>query len=370
MKFETLAVHAGRGVDPATGAVELPIHLSTTFERAGDGSLPAGFSYTRSGNPTRVALESCLSALEGGAAAAAFSSGLAAAHAVFQTLEPGAHVICTDGYYGTGKLLTEVFGRWGVESTMLDTSDSSAVADAMRPATRLLWIETPTNPRLQVTDIGALSALARSSGALLVCDNTVGTPMLQRPLELGAHMVMHSTTKYLSGHSDVLGGAVVTAEKDELFDRIQSIQWLAGGVPSPFDCWLALRGIKTLPYRVRAQSENALSIALELEGHPKIERVNYPGLPSHPSHALAVRQMRMFGGLLSIQVRGGREEALSVASRVELFTRATSLGGTESLIEHRASIEDPSTSPENLLRLSIGLEHPDDLIADLHQALG
>lgn len=369
MRFETLAVHAGGGVDPASGAVTLPINLSTTFERSIDGAYPSTFSYTRSSNPTRAALESCLTILEGGAATAAFSSGLAASHALFQTLEPGSHVICTDGYYGTGKLLTDVFARWGVESTMMDTSNTKAVAAALRPATRVIWIETPTNPRLQVTDIAAIAELARNSGACLVVDNTVATPLLQRPLELGADIVMYSTTKYLSGHTDVLGGALVAARDDELFASVRTIQSLGGGVPSPFDCWLTLRGIKTLPYRVRAHSENALTVATRLEHHPRIERVNYPGLESHPAHAVARRQMQMFGGLLSIQVRGGRDEAMEVSSRVKLFTRATSLGGTESLIEHRASVEDPTTSPENLLRLSIGLEHPEDLIEDLLQAL-
>ena len=307
MRFETLAVHAGRALDAATGAVELPIHVSTTFGRGADGNLPAEFAYTRSSNPTRNALEECLTALEGGAATVAFSSGLAAAHSLFQSLEPRAHVICTDGYYGTGKLLEEVFARWGLESTIVDTSDADAVSAAVRENTRLLWVETPSNPRLRVTDLARMSAIARDAGALLACDNTVATPLLQRPLELGADVVMYSTTKYLSGHSDMLGGALVLRQDGEVHERLRTVQTLAGGVPSPFDCWLALRGIRTLPYRVRAHCENAMKIATWLEGQESLERVNYPGLASHPAHEVARRQMTGFGGLLSIHVRGGRE---------------------------------------------------------------
>lgn len=370
MKIETLAVHAGRESDPVSGAVEMPVHLSTTFGRNEQGDLPAEFVYSRSGNPNRKALEKCLATLESAADCAAFSSGMAAANAVFQALEPGSHVVVSDGYYGTGKLLLDVFARWQVECSVVDTSDLDLLRSAIRGNTRLVWIESPTNPMIKVTDLRAASNLAREAGAISVCDNTVCTPILQRPLELGFDMTMYSATKFLSGHGDVLGGAILTREISEFFERIRTIQTGAGAVPSPFECWLTLRGIRTLPYRVRAHSENAMQVAAFLDGHPAVKTVNYPGLGSSPYNSLAAGQMGMFGGLLSIHLAGGRDKALAVASRVKLFTRATSLGGTESLIEHRASVESPPAStPDDLLRLSIGLEHPDDLILDLKQAL-
>ena len=372
MRFETLAAHAGGGVDPATGAVTPPIHLSTTFERGADGEFPHGYIYTRSGNPNRAALERVLCELEGGAAAATFASGSAATSAIFQALAPGDHVIApADAYHGTAKLLREVFAPWGLAASFVDMTDLGAVERALRPETRLLWLETPSNPLLKIADIARVAALAHAAGARCVVDNTWASPVLQRPLALGADLVMHSTTKYLGGHSDVLGGAFVAREADAFFERVQLIQTAGGGVPSPFECWLVLRGIRTLPLRVRAQAESAQKLALFLSGNPKIEAVHYPGLEWHPGHAVAARQMSGYGGMLSLQVRGGREEAMAVAARVRLITRATSLGGTESLIEHRASIEGPgTTTPENLLRLSVGLEHPDDLIEDLAHALG
>jgi cystathionine gamma-synthase len=371
-KLETLAVHAGGEADPATGAVTPPIHLSTTFERDADGSYPRGYVYTRTDNPNRSALETCLAALEGGEAAAAFASGSAAAAAVFRALLPGDHVVAPlDMYHGIRKLLREVLAPWGLGVSFVDSGDLGAVGAALTPRTRLIWLETPSNPLLQLTDIAAVAGLARDHGLLLACDNTWATPMGQRPLELGADLVVHATTKYLSGHSDVLGGAVVAGRKDGVFERVRLLQGSEGAVPSPFDCWLTLRGVRTLPYRMRGHSDNALRVAEFLERHEGVEAVHYPGLASHPQFALAERQMALSGGMLSVQLRGGAEAAMRVVARVTLFTRATSLGGVESLIEHRASIEGPdSQTPPNLLRLSVGLEHADDLIADLDGALG
>ena len=372
MRIETIAVHAGHQVDPTTAAVTPPIHLSTTFAREPDGSYRQGLSYARETNPNRASLEQCLTALEGGAAAAAFSSGSGATMAVFQALSPGDHVaVAGDSYYGTRKLLRELFTRWGLEVTAVDMTDLGAVQRALRPSTRIVWAETPSNPLVRVSDIPALAELAHGAGARLVVDNTWATPVLTRPLELGAELVMHSTTKYLGGHSDVLGGALVTAAEDDLWSRIVLVQRAGGVVPSPFECWLTLRGIRTLPWRVRAQSANALALARFLDRHKAVEAVHYPGLKSHVGHDVASRQMSAFGGMLSIQVRGGRSEAMALAGRLELVTRATSLGGTETLIEHRASVEGPETqTPENLLRISVGLEAVEDLMEDFEQALG
>lgn len=371
MRIETLAVHAGHTVDPATRAVIPPIHLSTTFERDPDGSYPQGHIYIRTSNPNRNSLEESLCALEGGGAAAAFSSGSAATMAVFQALSPGDHVIAPhDVYHGTARLLKEICAPWGLEATFVDMTDPAIVAQVIRSQTKLVWVETPSNPLLKVTDIARIAEIAHQVGARCVCDNTWATPILQRPLEWGADLVVHATTKYLGGHGDVLGGAVISRVADPFFQKIKTIQVLAGAVPSPFDCWLVLRGIRTLPCRVRVHSENALKVATFLSQHPRVEAVYYPGLKHHPGHEIAARQMVLFGGMASVQVYGGRDKAMEVAARVKIFTRATSLGGTESLIEHRASIEGPGTqTPENLLRLSIGLEHPDDLIEDLAQAL-
>ena len=372
MKIETRAVHAGRHSDPATGAVTAAIHLSTTFERGADGEYPRGFSYSREDNPNRRSLEQCLASLEGGKEALAFPSGLAVVTAVVQGLEPGDHILAPDDvYWGLLKVIGEVFAKAGLETTYLDMTDVEGVRAAIRPNTRLLWMETPSNPLLKITDLAALGKIAREANVVTVCDSTFGSPILQRPLEWNIDMVMHSTTKYIGGHSDVIGGALITKFDNYLFERARKVQIYGGSVPSPFDCWLTMRGIETLPYRVRAQCESALKIAAVLEGHRSIEGVHYPGLPSHPGHALAARQMSAFGGMLSARIRGGREEAMAVAARVKLFIRATSLGGSHSLIEHRASVEGPQTrTPQNLLRMSIGLENAEDLIADLEQALG
>ena len=371
MRIETVAVHAGTHVDPATGAVTQAIHPSTTFERDPDGSYPRGFLYSRNNNPNREALEDCLAALEGGAAGAAFASASAATAAVLMTLQPGDHVVAPlDAYHGTSRLLRETFARWKLDTTFVDMTDLAAVRAAVRASTRLVWVETPSNPLWKIIDIAAVAEIARGAGARYVCDNTTATPILQSPLKLGADLVVHATTKYLGGHSDVLGGAVVAKARDDVFERIRAVQASVGAVPSPFDCWLVRRGIRTLPYRVRGHSDNALRVATFLHGHRKVEVVHYPGLPTHPAHDVARRQMTAFGGMVSVQVRGDQARAMDVAAKLRVFTRATSFGGTESLVEHRASIEGPgSRTPDNLLRLSIGLEHPDDLIEDLEQAL-
>ncbi|MFQ3613887.1 MAG: aminotransferase class I/II-fold pyridoxal phosphate-dependent enzyme [Cyanobacteriota bacterium] len=372
MHFETLAIHAGRHLDPSTGAVIPPIHLSTTFWRdplrtLAGASLP-DYTYTRESNPTRVALEQALARLEGGSAAALFASGSAATLAVLQTLSSGDQVLLPqDVYYGTFKIAQGILARWGLQVERVDMTNLEQVAAALRPRTRLVWIETPSNPMLTLTDIAAIAELAHRHGARCVCDNTWATPVLQRPLDLGADWVVHSTTKYLNGHSDVLGGAVITAEAEpestSAWGSLRQIQSHGGAVPSPFECWLTLRGLQTLPYRMRGHCQNAQTLAHFLHAH-------YPGLPSHPAHGLAQQQMPAFGSMVSFQVRGGRQEALQVAAQLQLFTHATSLGGPESLIEHRASIEGPnSATPENLLRVSVGLEHPQDLMADLKQAL-
>jgi cystathionine gamma-synthase len=379
MKIETLAVHAGRRPEAGTRDVTPAIHLSTTFEKADDGTLPGGHLYARTSNPNRQSLEEALALLEQGAAALCFSSGSAATQALFQSLSPGDHVIAPeDAYYGTLVLLKTLMDRWGLKFTPVNMQDMKALERAITPQTKLIWTETPSNPLLNVTDLRAVAAIARKAGALVACDNTWATPLLQRPLDLGVDVVMHSVTKYLSGHSDVLSGALVFKVRGEsnggegggLFERCHNIQREGGAVPSPFECWLTLRSLQTFPYRVRAQSENAQKIAEFLSRQSKIEAVHYPGLPSHPGHKIAAGQMSGFGGMMSVQVRGGRAEAFKVCAAVKVFTHATSLGGPHSLIEHRASVEGPATrSPENLLRLSIGLEHPDDLMEDLDQAL-
>lgn len=372
MNLETLAVHTGRSVESGSGAVTPSITLSTTFERDPDGSFSSSYIYSRIANPNRTALETALAALEGGDQAFAFASGMAAASAILQTLQSGDHVIMPDDqYHGTRYLVIDVLGRWGLQADFVDMRDLAQVKAAIRPNTRMFLLETPSNPRMNVVDIQALAALAHQSNALCVVDNTWATPVLQQPLALGADVVMHSTTKYLGGHSDVIGGALIIRQGlEETTGRIKTIQNIGGAVPSPFDCWLLLRSLPTLPLRVRAQSDSALKIAQFLDRHPQIEQVHYPGLPSHAGHNIACRQMRAFGGMISFQVRGSQQEAMAIAARLKLITRATSLGGVESLIEHRASIEGRIVvSPLNLLRFSVGLEHPDDLIADLDQAL-
>jgi cystathionine gamma-synthase len=371
MKIETLAVHAGHSVDSATGAVAAPIYLSTTFERDIEGTYSRGHMYTRNSNPNRQMLETAIAALEGGSAAAAFGSGMATATAIFQALDPTDHVIAhVDAYYGVTRVLHDIFGKWGLQVDSVDMTDLHALKAAIRPNTRLVWAETPSNPLLRIVDLAAVAEISRNAGALTVCDNT-WAPVIQRPLDLGIDLVLHSTTKYFGGHCDVLGGIVVAKQETDLFDRIRTVQYSAGAVPSPFDCWLVLRGVRTVPWRMRAHCENAMKVAEFLAKHRAIERVHYPGLPNHPGHETARRQMSMFGGMMSIEIKGGGDEAMGVAAKTKIFIRATSLGGVESLIEHRASIEGPgTTSPESLLRLSIGLENADDLIEDLDQALG
>ncbi|MGB0386263.1 MAG: trans-sulfuration enzyme family protein [Ardenticatenaceae bacterium] len=367
MHIETIAIQAGRNIDAQTGAVMPPIHLSSTFLRDNEG----GFVYSRSDSPNRRGLEECLTALEGGAGAIAFASGMAAVAAIFHSLQQGDHVILPDDtYFGVRKLVTSMLARWGLTHTMVDMTDLAALKAAMEPNTRLVWIETPSNPMLKVTDIAAVADIAHNGGALVGVDGTWATPMLQPALALGADYVVHSTTKYLGGHSDLTGGVVVASAKDAFFEQIKEMQEIGGGVPSGFDCWLLLRGIRTLPYRMRGHCANAMKVAHFLADHPQVHTVHYPGLESHAGHEIAKRQMKDFGGMLSIQVNGGPEKAGAVASATRVFARATSLGGVESLIEHRAPVEGEDTkTPWDLLRISVGLEHPDDLIADLARAL-
>lgn len=369
--IETRCLHAGYTPDRGAAAVSPPIYLSTTFARDADGGYAHGFSYGRVNNPNRAQLETCLAALEGGVSAMCFASGVAAADAVFRALAPGDHVICSqDAYHGVQRLLREILRPWGLKVSFVDCTDLGALAAAFTPATRLVWLETPSNPLLKITDLDAASKLAHAHAALAVCDNTFATPVLQRPFAHGVDLVMHSETKYFGGHSDVTGGAVIAREPSALAERIRFLQSEAGAVPAPFDCWLLLRGIMTLPLRIRAQAETALRLAHFLARHAAVEQVFYPGLEAHPGHALARRQMQAFGAMLSFGVRGGEAAAMHVAAHTRVFTRATSLGGVESLIEHRASMEGPDTkTPRNLLRVSAGLEHIDDLISDLEQAL-
>jgi Cystathionine beta-lyases/cystathionine gamma-synthases len=376
-RINTIVVHAGTEPDVATGAVVPPIHTSTTFARREDGTLPAQFIYARTDNPTRRSLEACLAALEGVPAdnCMAFASGLAATGAILQSMRPGDHVLApASAYYGTSKWLTELLGPWGLETSFVDMTSVDAVRHAVRPNTRLFWIETPSNPTLEVTDIAAIAEVAHAAGATAACDNTWATPLLQRPFELGCDFVLHSTTKYMGGHSDVTGGAVLVsddARNAEMLARIRSMQTVGGAVPSAFDCWLLMRGIRSLACRMRAHCDNAERVAEFLAQHSSVERVHYPGLKTDPGHAVASRQMSRFGGMLSVQIKGGAPAAIATANRVRLFLQATSLGGTESLIEHRASVEGPtSKTPPGLLRLSIGLEDCSDLIEDLAQALG
>ncbi len=371
MRIETLAVHAGGEPDGETGAIAPPIHHSTTFEHPPDSNELAGFLYSRYANPTQDRLESALAALEGGAAAITYGSGMAAAVALFHSLPPGSHVLLADDiYFSVRTIARDHFPRWGLTASIVDATDVDAVRAAFRPETRCVWIESPSNPRLKVADIAAIAELARSARALLVVDSTFAPPVVQRPLELGAHVVMHSCTKYLGGHSDALAGALVLAEAGALREQLLAERIVLGPVASPFTAWIILRGLRTLACRMDWHARAAGAVAEFLAGHARVERVHYPGLPSHPQHQLARRQMRSFGGMLSFEVAGGAGPALACAGRLRLLTNATSLGSVESLVEHRASVEGPgSPTPPGLLRLSVGLEHPDDLVADLAQAL-
>ncbi|HEU4522685.1 MAG TPA: aminotransferase class V-fold PLP-dependent enzyme [Thermoanaerobaculia bacterium] len=372
MHFETIAIHAGLETDPETGALAPPIHLSTTYERTEEGEESRGFGYIREANPTQVRLEQALAAIDSAKAALAFASGMAAGTAVLQSLPPASHVLLPDdSYYAYRALAAGIGAQWNLSFTVVPMEEEAAVRAAIRENTRLVWIETPSNPLLKIVDVAALARLAHEGGAIALVDGTFATPALQRPIELGADLVLHSTTKYLGGHSDVQGGSLAFAERGALFEKVEHVRTLTGGVASPFNSWLVMRGIRSLAARMRVHCANAGAVAQFLSGHPRVESVFYPGLPEHPRHDVARRQMSDFGGMLSFLVRGGRADALRVAARTKLFTRATSLGGVESLIEHRASSEGPdSATPQTLLRLSVGLEHPDDLVADLQQALG
>ncbi|MFI5033062.1 MAG: trans-sulfuration enzyme family protein [Reyranellales bacterium] len=371
---ETRVAQALGEIDPVTGALAPSISLSTNFEQAPDGSYHQGRVYSRADNPTYEQAERMLAMLEGASGGCIlFSSGMAAAIAVFQSLVPGDHVVVARMlYWGVRKWLAEFGMTWGLDVEFVDTSDLDAVKAALRPGkTRLVWVETPANPTWDVCDLGAISALAHAAGARVAVDNTVPTPVLTRPIELGADIVVHSATKYLNGHSDVLAGAVLSARNDPFWQRIRSWRRTAGAVPGAVEAWLLVRGMRTLFLRVRRASDSALAVARHFESHPALGAVLYPGLPSHPGHAIAARQMTGgFGGMLSIRVAGGADRARAVLAAVEVFKRATSLGGVESLIEHRASIEGAgSPCPPDLLRLSVGIEEVGDLIEDLDQAL-
>jgi cystathionine gamma-synthase len=374
--FSTTAIHAGQEPDPATGSVIVPIHATSTYVQDGVGGLRGGYEYSRTGNPTRTALEECLAALEGGRHGVAFASGMAATDTLLRAaLRPGDHlVIPHDAYGGTFRLVDKVLAGWGVEYSAVDLADTAALRAAMRPSTRIVWCETPTNPLLGIADIAATAEAAHAAGARLVVDNTFASPYLQTPLALGADAVVHSTTKYLGGHSDVVGGAVVT-DDDALTEQLRFLQNSAGAVPGPFDAWLTLRGMKTLAVRMERHSDNAERITELLTGHPAVDRVLYPGLPEHPGHEVAAKQMRRMGGMVSFTLAGGREAALRVCAGTRLFALAESLGGVESLIEHPGAMTHASVAgsalevPDSLVRLSVGIEDVEDLAEDLRQAL-
>ena len=373
--FATRAIHAGQDPDPTTGAVAVPIYQTSTFAQEAVG-VHKGYEYARTDNPTRAALEQALAALDGGTHGLAFGSGLAAETTLMLMLSAGDHVICGDDVYGgTYRLFDKVFARLGLVFDYVDTSDPANVEKAMRPQTRLIWLETPTNPMLKLADIAAIAQIGRARGALTAVDNTFASPYFQRPLELGADIVHYSTTKYIGGHSDVVGGALITSN-DQVYERLKFLQNAAGAVPGPFDSWLVLRGLKTLAVRMRLHEANALAIARFLEEHPAVERVIYPGLPAHPQHALARRQMHGFTGMVSLVLKGGEAAAHALVARLKLFTLAESLGGVESLVElpaamtHASVAGSPLEVPAGLVRLSAGIEDQEDLIADLEAALG
>jgi cystathionine gamma-synthase len=374
--FSTRAIHAGQTPDPTTGSVIVPIHATSTYAQDGVGGLRDGFEYSRTGNPTRTALETCLAALEGGRHGRAFASGMAATDAVLRaTCRPGDHVVLpNDAYGGTFRLIDKVFRHWGLEHTPVPLEDIDAVRAALRPTTRLVWCETPTNPLLNIADIAALAEVAHEGGARLVVDNTFASPYLQTPLSLGADLALHSTTKYLGGHSDVVGGAVVT-DDGALDEQVGFLQNGAGAVPGPFDAWLTLRGVKTLSVRMERHCDNAERVVAALTAHPQVTGVRYPGLPEHPGHEVAAKQMRRFGGMVSFTVAGGVDAAFEVCKRTRLFVLAESLGGVESLIEHPGRMTHASTAgsqlevPADLVRLSVGIEDAEDLVTDLLDAL-
>lgn len=373
----TRAIHAGYRPDPATGAVNVPIYASSTFAQDGVGGLRGGFEYARTGNPTRAALEASLAAVEEGAFARAFSSGMAATDCALRAmLRPGDHVVIPDDAYGgTFRLIDKVFTRWDVQYTPVRLADLDAVGAAITPRTRLIWVETPTNPLLSIADITAIAELGTDRSAKVLVDNTFASPALQQPLRLGADVVLHSTTKYIGGHSDVAGGALVTND-EELDEEFAFLQNGAGAVPGPFDAYLTMRGLKTLVLRMQRHSENACAVAEFLADHPSVSSVLYPGLPSHPGHEIAARQMRGFGGMVSVRMRAGRRAAQDLCAKTRVFILAESLGGVESLIEHPSAMTHASTAgsqlevPDDLVRLSVGIEDIADLLGDLEQALG
>ena len=377
LRFDTLAIHAGQSPDPTTGAVMTPVYLTSTYAQESPGK-HKGFDYSRTRNPTRDALEGCIAALEGGKHGLAFSSGMAATDCVLHLLESGDHVVYSDDVYGgTFRIFDKVFKRLGLTFTPVDMTDAKAVEKALTPRTKMVWVETPTNPTLKLADLRAISAIAKKRGALSVCDNTFATPFFQRPLEHGIDLVLHSTTKYLNGHSDVVGGALVTND-DAAAERLRFLQNAVGGVPGPLDCFLVLRGLKTLHVRMERHARNAATVAAFLERHPAVEKVTWPGLPSHPQHALAKRQMSGFGGMLTFLIRGGLPAARRFLETVRVFACAESLGGVESLIEHPAIMTHASVPAETrkalgiddgFIRVSCGIEHEDDLVADLKRAL-
>jgi cystathionine gamma-synthase len=371
VKLETIAVHAGGERDPFSRSVAPPIHLSTNYELGPGSQKLGGHIYIRYSNPTQERLEAALSALEGGEAALAFASGVAAGASVLQALPAGSHVIFPDDvYYQFFTMADEYLPRWGMESSIVDMSDLARLRAAVRPNTRLIWTETPSNPLLKIVDLAGVVGIAREAGARTLVDNTFATPVLQRPIELGLDLALHATTKYMGGHGDVQGGAVVFSRKDPLFEAVHRVRDVQGSVASPFNSWLVLRGLRSLPCRMERHAANASAVAGFLAGHRAVACVHYPGLPGHPGHDVAKRQMKAFGGMLSFRLKEGPEKAIAVTTKTKLFVNATSLGGPESLIEHRSSSEGPSSStPKNLLRLSVGLENAEDLIEDLAQAL-
>jgi cystathionine gamma-synthase len=376
-RFDTLAIHAGQHVDPTTGDAIPAIHVTSTYAQDGIGGLRGGYEYSRGGNPTRTSLEEQLAAIEGGAHGISFASGLAAEDALLRAvLAPGDHVLVpNDVYGGTHRLVRTIHGKSGVQHTTVDTADLDAVRAAVRPASKILWVETPSNPLMKISDIPALAEIAHEAGLLLVVDNTFASPALQRPLDLGADVVVHSTTKYLGGHSDVVGGAVVVAEgADELAEQVRYIQFAAGAVSSPFDAFLTTRGIKTLAVRMQRHSETAQTLAERLVHHPAVARVLYPGLPDHPGHKIAAHQMTRFGGMISLELAGGERAARTFAESTRVFLLAESLGGVESLIEvpapmtHRTVADSAAAVPDDFVRLSCGVEAPEDLVEDLRAA--
>lgn len=371
MKFETKAIHSGLKIEHSSKAIVPPISPSTVFEIDADGRKSDDLHYTRMANPNRLQFEEVLKALEGGGAAAAFASGVAAGAAILQALDPGNHLIIPeDVYTGNRHMVREIMTRWGLFASFIDMTSLDEISTHIRPETKLIWIETPSNPLMRITDITDVCKLAHARNIRVVVDNTWPTPVNQLPLELGADLVLHSTSKYFGGHSDILGGAVIAKENDEFFERIRQIQILGGAVPSAQDCWMLSRSTRTLPYRVRGHNENAAVIAHFLENHKKVERVFYPGLESHPQFEIAKKQMKGFGGMISFQIAGNEGDAIRVAGRSALIKRATSLGGVETTWEHRKSSEgEGSVTPGNMIRLSVGLEHPDDIIDDLDKSL-